>query len=69
MLYNYDMNPGNKEKFLKIYANLPLGVRREIILVLDDNRPITWDVAFLEVDNNTEFSKIILEKLAKLKII
>ena len=69
MLYNYDMNPGNKEKFLKIYANLPLGVRREIILVLDDNRPITWDVAFLEVDNNTELSKIILEKLKRLKII
>ena len=63
------MNPGNREKFLKIYANLPLGVRQEIILVLDDNRPITWDVAFIEVQEKTPVSKMILEKLEKLKII
>ena len=63
------MNPGNKEKFLKIYANLPLGVRQEIILVLEEKGPITWDVAFIEVDNDTELSKIILEKLEKLQII
>ena len=58
-----------KEKFLKIYSDLPLGVRKEIILVLDDNRPITWDVAFIEINNDTPLSKIILEKLEKLEII
>jgi len=63
------MNPGTREKFLKIYANLPLGVRQEIILVLDDNKPITWDVAFFEIDNDTDLSKIILEKLEKLELI
>lgn len=59
----------SREKFLKIYANLPLGVRQEIILVLEDRGPITWDVAFLEVDNNTPLSKTILDKLEKLEII
>ena len=63
------MNLGSREKFLKIYANLPLGVRQEIILVLDDRGPITWDVAFIEVDNDTELSKIILEKLERLGFI
>ena len=63
------MNPGNREKFLKIYANLPLGVRQEIILVLEEKGPITWDVAFIEVDNDTELSKTILEKLEKLQFI
>lgn len=63
------MEIGKREKFLKIYANLPLGVRQEIILVLDDNRPITWDVAFVEVNSDTDLSKIILEKLSKLEII
>jgi hypothetical protein len=58
-----------RERFLKIYANLPLGVRQEIILVLDDGRTITWDVAFFEVENNTELSKIILEKLEKIKLV
>jgi len=63
------MNTGNREKFLKIYANLPLGVRQEIILVLDNNKPITWDVAFFEIDNDTDLSKIILGKLEKLELI
>lgn len=59
----------NKEKFLKIYANLPIGVRQEIILVLDDGRPITWDVAYIEVASDTPLAKAILEKLEKLKFI
>ena len=63
------MNQGSKEKFLKIYANLPLGVRREIIAVLDDGKPVTWDVAFFEIDNDTEMGKIILKKLEKLELI
>jgi len=57
-----------KNKFLKIYSNLPLGIRKEIIVTMDD-KPITWDVAFIEVNSDTEVSKIILEKLEKLGII
>ncbi|MFA6548988.1 MAG: hypothetical protein WCT39_03545 [Candidatus Margulisiibacteriota bacterium] len=58
-----------RERFLTIYSNLPLGVRKEIILVLDDGKPITWDVAFIEIKANTPLSKSILEKLGKLQII
>lgn len=57
-----------RERFLKIYANLPLTLRGEIILVLD-NEPITWNVAYIEVYNNTEKSIKILKKLEELKII
>lgn len=60
---------GNREKFLKIYANLPIGVRQEIILVLDSIGPITWNVAFIEVNADTKISKVILGKLQKLEII
>ncbi|MFH1361590.1 MAG: hypothetical protein ABIH69_02930 [bacterium] len=63
------MELGRKEKFLKIYANLPLGIRQEIILVLDNRGPITWNVAFIEIEADTPLSKIILEKLEKLQII
>lgn len=59
----------NKEKFLKAYANLPLGLRTDIVLVVDDLGPITWNAAYLEVNNNSSLSKIILEKLVDLKII
>jgi len=62
----------NREKFLRAFANLPLNTRKEIILVLEEEgkkQPITWEVAYLEVKNNTSISKKILEKLAELGII
>jgi len=57
-----------RTKFLKIYANLPLNLRNEIILVLEAE-PITWNVAYLEIMEETTRSKTILEKLLKLQII
>lgn len=55
-------------KFLKIYANLPINLRGEIILVLP-NGSITWNVAYLEINNNTKLGGEILKKLVELKII
>ena len=57
-----------KEQFLKIYANLPLGVRKEIILVIE-NEPISWNAAYIEIINDTDPGESILKKLIKLKII
>lgn len=57
-----------KERFLKIYSNIPLGLRKEIVLVVG-REPITWNVAYIEVFNNTEKSRTILKKLEELKII
>ncbi len=58
----------SKERFLRVYANLPLGLRGEIILVLD-GEPVTWNVAYVEVYNNTEKSIKILDKLEGMRII
>ena len=58
-----------KSKFIKVYATLPLGVRQEIIVVLDDYGPITWEVAYIEIDNDTPLSQTILEKLSALDFI
>ncbi len=58
----------DKEQFLKIYANLPLGARGEIICVLE-NEPITWNVAYLEVKNDTSEGIKILKILKILDII
>jgi transcription elongation factor GreA-like protein len=62
------MKEGSKEKFLKIYANLPLGIRKEIIVVLE-NEPFTWSAVYVEVFNNTEKSIVLLKKLEEMKII
>lgn len=57
-----------KERFLKIYSNIPLSLRNETILVLG-NEPLTWNVAYIEVFNSTPKSREILQKLEELKII
>ena len=65
---NEVQNTDLRERFLRVYANLPLNTRQEIIVVLEE-RPISWDAAYFEVKNNTEKGKEILQKLDKLKLI
>lgn len=59
---------GAAERFLKAYANLPLNTRREIILVINDE-PISWNVAYREIGGKTGLGSEILKKLGALKII
>lgn len=61
------LNPG--EKFLKIYADLPLGVRSEIIATLPETGPLTWNSAYVEISQNTLLSKQILNELDEMEII
>ena len=57
-----------KDKFFKVYANLPLNIRQEIIIVINEE-PISWQVAYLEISNDTKLGKIIVEKLTALEVI
>ncbi len=60
-----------KDKFFKFYANLPLNLRREIVLDLGEEKggPVTWEVAYREINGNTPKGDEILEKLIALKFI
>lgn len=53
---------------MKIYANLPLSLRNEIVVVLD-NEPLTWNSAYVEVLSGTPKGDEILEKLIGMEII
>ena len=57
-----------KEKFLQIYANLPLAVRNEIVVVLGDE-PMTWNAARIEIENDTQKGEEILKQLTQMEII
>ncbi len=57
-----------KARFLQIYANLPLNQRQEIVVVVDDE-PLTWNAAKIEVENDTEKGRQILDKLVKMNIL
>ena len=57
-----------KAKFYQIYADLPLGSRDEILVVVD-NEPITWRVAWIEIERETKKGKQILDLLGKMEIL
>jgi len=57
-----------KDKFFKVYANLPINLRGEIVLVLPEG-PITWNVAYAEINAGTKLGDEIIKKLIELKII
>ena len=57
-----------KHRFLKVFSNLPIDIRKEIILVIDD-QPITWNVAYGEIEAETELGERILNKLIELELI
>lgn len=63
------MSEEHKAKFMKVYANLPIGLRSEIVAVLDNVGPITWNAAYVEVSNDTEVGDKVLALLDKLGLI
>lgn len=69
------MNQEKKARFLRVYQNLPLNERKNTILVLEDTknkpekRPISWDIAYIEIEQETEIGEKILNKLIKLDLI
>lgn len=52
-----------KTLFLRTYANLPLESRKEPIVVLNDGEPLTWNAAWIEIENDTEKANSILDFL------
>ncbi|OGF64639.1 hypothetical protein A2661_02610 [Candidatus Giovannonibacteria bacterium RIFCSPHIGHO2_01_FULL_45_24] len=59
----------HRDSFFRFYANLPIGIRREVVLELPERGTITWEVAYKEIKENTELGKIILQKLVELRFI
>ncbi len=59
---------GAREKFLKIYANLPEPERAQIIAVIHEES-YSWNVAKAEIENNTGLGKQILKKMEEIGIL
>lgn len=57
-----------KTRFLRTYVNLPLGIRNEIAVVVD-NESISWNALKIEVENNTPVGKKGLEILDRLNFL
>lgn len=70
-----NMDKELRMRFLKIYQNLPLNERKNTILLLEDKKdkkkkePISWDVAYIEIEQETGVGEKILNKLINLNLI
>ncbi len=62
------MKGAGEARFLRVYANLPLNLRKEIIAVVD-KEPISWEVAYREITNGTKLAQTLLKKLEELGVI
>ena len=58
-----------KERFFRVYANLPVGLRDQVVIVVPEVGPMSWNAAYTEVSNNTKIGDSIVEKLIEQKII
>ena len=58
-----------KERFFNVYANLPVGLRDQVVIVVSEVGPMSWNAAYVEVSNDTKLGNTIVEKLIELKII
>ena len=58
----------DKSSFIRIYSSLPYAIRKEIIVVIEDE-PYTWDYAYVEIDNGTKLGESILLKLKQMGLI
>lgn len=58
----------SKDKFLKVYANLPEPEREQVIAIVD-KKTYSWNVAYAEISSNTELGKKILKKIEDLGIL
>lgn len=58
----------NAERFFKVYPGIPIEERKSPIVVIDGD-PINWNLAYEEINNQTERGKKILKILIDLEII
>lgn len=56
------------EQFLKVYANLPVPERKQIIAIID-KKTYSWNAAYIEVSNNTKLGTRIVKKLEEMRIV
>ena len=57
-----------REKFLKVYANVPEGLRKDIIVIVD-GKTYNWNTSYFEIKEKTKLGEKILKELEEIKIL
>jgi len=56
------------EDFFKVYSSVPVGERDSVVVVIEED-PISWNLAYQEIKNKTARGEKILRTLKELDII
>ncbi len=56
------------DRFMKVYSGLPLEERKLPVVVIG-SEPISWNMAYAEIKENTKLGLQVAEKMVELKII
>ena len=57
-----------REKFLKVYADVLDGLRKDIIVIVD-GKTYNWNTAYFEIKESTKLGERILKELEELRIL
>ncbi len=57
-----------REKFLRVYANVPEGLRKDIIVLVDE-KTYNWNTSYFEIKENTKLGEKILKALEELGVL
>lgn len=60
---------GKREKFMRIFANVPEKIRGEDVIAVVDDKPFTWNTAMIEVKNDSKLGRKMLKMLEKMGIV
>ena len=58
----------SRDRFFRVYANLPEPEKSQVIAVVDD-KTYSWNAAFNEISKDTELGEKILKKIEALGIL
>lgn len=58
----------DNQKFFKVFSNVPVDERNNVVVIID-GESISWNLASIEIKNNTKRGGKILKTLEELEII
>lgn len=58
----------DSSRFFRVYDNIPITARKELIVIVE-NEPISWDVAYKEIQGKTMLGIKIFKNLVELDFI
>jgi hypothetical protein len=68
MAKNKEKEKDLRTRFLRVYPNLPIPERSQVIVIIG-GEPCSWNVVYVEVKNNTELGVRMLEQMSRLGLI